>query len=96
MQELSDAAFDPVWQIGSLTSPLMISDEWYSSELRNYLLYFNVTDNLTDQEVKKLVNEVDAIAAELNKIARKNVQHFGGSRKEVFEVVEHIDEILTD
>lgn len=96
LQELSNTAFEPIWQIGTLTKPLIMSEKWYSSELRNYLMYFDDASNLTDQEIKAFVNEVDAIAAELNKINWTNVQHFEGSRKEVFEVVEHIDEILTD
>lgn len=100
LKELGDAAFEPIWQTRDLAKPLLIRSKWYSSNLRNYLFSCTSAEDLTEQDIKILINEVDAIAKELNKISwtelRLNGTYFDGKQKEMFEVIDTINWILAD
>lgn len=95
--ELAEQAFNPIRQTRDLTKPLLIRSKWYSHNLHEFLFECSAARDLSDEEVQALVNKIDNVSEELNKIKWEDIQTDGsliGQKHEIFETIENVDKLL--
>lgn len=95
LKELSNSAFEPVWQIRDLSKPLLISNKWYPSNFRNYLFECVGAEDLTNKEAAILIKKIGDLTTELDKInwngLRLNGKYFDGKKKDIYEVINELE-----
>lgn len=97
--ELAEQAFKPIWQTRDLTDPLLIRSKWYSHNLHDFLFECSAARNLSDEELKALMNKIADVSEELNRIKWEEIRTNGslvGQKHEIFETIENVDKILVE
>lgn len=95
--ELAGKAFKPIWQTRDLSGPLLIRSKWYSHNLHDFLFECSAARNLSDEELKALINKIADVSEELSRVKWEDIRTNGslvGQKQEIFETIENVDKIL--
>lgn len=97
--KVASEAHHSIWQTRDLAKPLLISSKWYSHNLHNFLVECVAARNLSPEKLNALIDKMEAVSAELNKIKWEDIyadESLLGEKQKIFETIQNVDQILKD